>query len=169
MSALALLKMVIHAQSGGNLEIMGLMQGRIEANTLIVMDSFALPVEGTETRVNAQAQAYEYMSMLLILKSCSQRLLSLANYSESCEAVCRMEKVVGWYHSHPGYGCWLSGIDVSTQTLNQQFQEPFVAVVVRKGARCTNKTSLAHFRSIQYAQFRPAASISARFAHIRKV
>ena len=26
------------------------------------MDSFALPVEGTETRVNAQAQAYEYMT-----------------------------------------------------------------------------------------------------------
>jgi hypothetical protein len=22
---------------------------------------------------------------------------------------------VGWYHSHPGYGCWLSGIDVGTQ------------------------------------------------------
>lgn len=29
---------------------------------MIVMDSFALPVEGTETRVNAQAQAYEYMT-----------------------------------------------------------------------------------------------------------
>ena len=25
------------------------------------MDAFALPVEGTETRVNAQADAYEYM------------------------------------------------------------------------------------------------------------
>lgn len=25
------------------------------------MDAFALPVEGTETRVNAQAEAYEYM------------------------------------------------------------------------------------------------------------
>ena len=31
--------------------------------------------------------------------------------------------VVGWYHSHPGYGCWLSGVDVNTQqsfeSLNQ--------------------------------------------------
>lgn len=42
----------------------------------------------------------------------------------------RLENAIGWYHSHPGYGCWLSGIDVSTQMLNQQFQEPFVAVVV---------------------------------------
>lgn len=41
-----------------------------------------------------------------------------------------MENVVGWYHSHPGYGCWLSGIDVSTQMLNQQFTEPFLAVVI---------------------------------------
>lgn len=42
----------------------------------------------------------------------------------------RLENVVGWYHSHPGYGCWLSGIDVNTQLTNQQFQDPFVAVVV---------------------------------------
>lgn len=42
----------------------------------------------------------------------------------------RRENVVGWYHSHPGYGCWLSGIDCSTQMMNQQFQEPWLAVVV---------------------------------------
>lgn len=42
----------------------------------------------------------------------------------------RQENVIGWYHSHPGYGCWLSGIDVSTQMLNQNYQEPFVAIVI---------------------------------------
>jgi len=42
----------------------------------------------------------------------------------------RLENAIGWYHSHPGYGCWLSGIDVSTQMLNQNFQEPFVAIVI---------------------------------------
>ena len=45
-SAVALLKMVIHARRGGNIEVMGLMQGRVDAHTLVVMDSFALPVEG---------------------------------------------------------------------------------------------------------------------------
>jgi COP9 signalosome complex subunit 5 len=44
----------------------------------------------------------------------------------------RLENAVGWYHSHPGYGCWLSGIDVNTQMTNQQYQDPFVAVVVSK-------------------------------------
>lgn len=48
--------MVMHARSGGNLEIMGLVQGKFDAHSIIIMDSFALPVEGTETRVNAQAQ-----------------------------------------------------------------------------------------------------------------
>ena len=54
--------MVMHARSGGNLEVMGLMLGKVDGPTMVVMDSFALPVEGTETRVNAQAQAYEYMA-----------------------------------------------------------------------------------------------------------
>lgn len=113
-SALALLKMVMHARSGGTLEVMGLLLGKVDANTMIVMDSFALPVEGTETRVNAQAQAYEYMTA----------------YIEAAKTVGRLENAIGWYHSHPGYGCWLSGIDVSTQMLNQNFQEPFVAIVI---------------------------------------
>ena len=65
-SALALVKMVMHARGGGSLEVMGLMLGKIDPDdargpTMIVMDVFALPVEGTETRVNAQADAYEYM------------------------------------------------------------------------------------------------------------
>lgn len=36
----------MHARSGGKLEVMGLMQGKIQGDTMIVMDSFALPVEG---------------------------------------------------------------------------------------------------------------------------
>ncbi|PNT62040.1 COP9 signalosome complex subunit 5a [Brachypodium distachyon] len=113
-SALALLKMVVHARSGGTIEIMGLMQGKVDGDTMVVMDAFALPVEGTETRVNAQADAYEYM----------------VDYSTINKQAGRLENVIGWYHSHPGYGCWLSGIDVSTQMLNQTYQEPFLAVVI---------------------------------------
>lgn len=113
-SAIALLKMVMHARSGGKLEVMGLMMGKIDGPTMVITDSFALPVEGTETRVNAHVEAYEYMVEYLTL----------------IKQVGRLENAVGWYHSHPGYGCWLSGIDVSTQMLNQQFQEPWLAVVV---------------------------------------
>ncbi|KAA8912883.1 JAB1/Mov34/MPN/PAD-1 ubiquitin protease-domain-containing protein [Sphaerosporella brunnea] len=113
-SAVALLKMVMHARSSGSLEVMGLMQGKIMQETFVVMDTFPLPVEGTETRVNAHEQAYEYM----------------VQYSDICRSGKRAENVVGWYHSHPGYGCWLSGIDVNTETSQQQFLDPFLAVVV---------------------------------------
>lgn len=26
--------------------------------------------------------------------------------------------VVGWYHSHPGFGPWLSSVDMNTQMVN---------------------------------------------------
>jgi COP9 signalosome complex subunit 5 len=60
-SALALLKMTTHARSGGKIEIMGLMTGYVSDRSLIITDAFRLPVEGTETRVNAQDEANEYM------------------------------------------------------------------------------------------------------------
>lgn len=40
---------------------MGLMQGKVMGNSIVIMDSFALPVQGTETRVNAANEANEYM------------------------------------------------------------------------------------------------------------
>ncbi|KAF2867724.1 JAB1/Mov34/MPN/PAD-1 ubiquitin protease-domain-containing protein [Massariosphaeria phaeospora] len=113
-SAVALIKMVMHARSGGSLEVMGLMLGKIEAHTFVVTDAFRLPVEGTETRVNAQDDANEYM----------------VEFTRRAREQGQAENVVGWYHSHPGYGCWLSGIDVSTQKTQQMYQDPFVAVVI---------------------------------------
>merc|ERR1712230_271899 len=113
-SAVALLKMVMHARSGGSIEVMGLMQGKIAGDTIIVTDAFRLPVEGTETRVNAQDEANEYM----------------VGYLQACRDQGKLENAVGWYHSHPGYGCWLSGIDVGTQSTQQSFSDPFLAVVI---------------------------------------
>ena len=91
---------------------MGIMQGKVKGgkysflflnfkDTFYIMDSFGLPVEGTETRVNASNDANQFM----------------IQHSEACEEVSRPEHLCGWYHSHPGYGCWLSGIDVATQKL----------------------------------------------------
>ena len=40
---------------------MGLMQGKLDGDTMVVMDAFALPVLGTETRVNASNDANEFM------------------------------------------------------------------------------------------------------------
>lgn len=113
-SAVALIKMVMHARSGGDIEVMGLMLGYTEHETFIVTDALRLPVEGTETRVNAQSEADEYM----------------VQYLERSRQAGQLENAVGWYHSHPGYGCWLSGIDVDTQRTQQTFSDPFLAVVI---------------------------------------
>ena len=68
-SAVALIKMVMHAKSGGNIEVMGLMQGKVKGDTFWIMDSFALPVEASETRVNAGAEGDGYM---IDHKDCSE-------------------------------------------------------------------------------------------------
>jgi COP9 signalosome complex subunit 5 len=101
------------------------MQGYVEGDTFVVTDAFRLPVEGTETRVNVQEEANEY----------------LVKYLDLCRAQGRQENVVGWYHSHPGYGCWLSGIDVETEAMQQQFQDPFLAVVIDPDAFRTYPSS----------------------------
>ena len=302
-SALALLKMAMHAKSGGNIEVMGMLQGKcqvrhisrwcfrrcavalhraarcisllqsclrlpsqlqgcyctecrstavgqgvpanraclkhlqcgatvvcsrhcfcipqlcLQGDTFIIIDVFALPVEGTETRVNAQEEAYEYMFQYLETNKARQALLQtcwraavfssvpvahaalfwVRSPANSCSQLCafqavgihiypfpcaaaigspglvlqrvasvcfspslqqkgvqrlwwasldkhllkfscltspalqqvgRLENVVGWYHSHPGYGCWLSGIDVGTQHTQQVHMDPFLAIVI---------------------------------------
>lgn len=83
----------MHAGSGGNIEIMGLMQGKIQGDTMFVMDSFALPVEGTETRVNAQNEAYEYMVSYI------EKSKEVPNQSHDISAnrrVYRYLYVIGW-------------------------------------------------------------------------
>jgi len=130
-SAIALLKMVMHARSGGKIEVMGMLMGKIDGPTMIVMDAFPLPVDGTEVRVNAGAEANEYMVDYI---------------SESKTR--RPENILGWYHSHPGYGCWLSGIDVTTQMLHQQFEEPYLALVVDPTRTISaGKVTLGAFRT----------------------
>ena len=62
------------------------------------MDAYPLPVDASETRVNAGSEANEYQVI----------------HNDHSERVNRPENLCGWYHSHPGYGCWLSGIDVGT-------------------------------------------------------
>lgn len=52
---------------------------------MIVMDSFALPVEGTETRVNAQAQAYEYMTAYI---EAAKQVSYLADYLHKLFSTC---------------------------------------------------------------------------------
>jgi len=52
------------------------------------------------------------------------------NQLEMMQEIGKKEYICGWYHSHPGYGCWLSGIDVTTQFFNQKIGQQSIAIVI---------------------------------------
>lgn len=60
----------------------------------------------------------------------------------------RPEMVVGWYHSHPGFGCWLSGVDINTQQSFEALNQRAVAVVVDPIQSVKGKVVIDAFRLI---------------------
>ena len=97
-SPLALLKMLKHGRAGVPMEVMGLMLGEfVDDFTIRVVDVFAMPQSGTGVSVEAVDPVFQ-TKILDMLKQTG-----------------RPEMVVGWYHSHPGFGPWLSSVDVNTQ------------------------------------------------------
>lgn len=102
-SSLSLLKMLKHGRAGVPMEVMGLMLGQfVDDYTITCVDVFAMPQHGTGVSVEAVDPVFQ-TNMLDMLKQTG-----------------RPEMVVGWYHSHPGFGCWLSGVDMNTQTSFEQ-------------------------------------------------
>lgn len=67
--------MLQHARKGKTNEVMGYFKGIIEGNTYVVTDAFPLPVEGTETRVDAGREAEEYTGQFSDLAEAVEWLL----------------------------------------------------------------------------------------------
>lgn len=133
-SALALLKMMKHGRAGIPLEVMGLMLGEfIDEYNVRVVDVFAMPQSGTGVTVEAVDPVFQ-TKMMEVLK-----------------ATGRHETVVGWYHSHPGFGCWLSSTDVSTQSSFEQICKRAVAVVIDPIQSVKGKVVIDAFRNISAA------------------
>jgi len=130
-SSLSLLKMLKHGRAGVPMEVMGLMLGQfVDEYTITCVDVFAMPQHGTGVSVEAVDPVFQ-TNMLDMLKQTG-----------------RAEMVVGWYHSHPGFGCWLSGVDMSTQTSFEQLNARAVAVVVDPVQSVKGKVVIDAFRMI---------------------
>ena len=118
LSTLATMKVVDHAIKGGDKEICGYLVGFAKEGVFYVLDAVEIPIIGTDSRVEIAGQmgdkAHEYTMKFL----------------DIMEKVGREQKYVGWYHSHPGFGCWLSGIDCNTQKMMQMINKTFFALVV---------------------------------------
>ncbi|EPY24881.1 26S proteasome regulatory subunit N11 [Angomonas deanei] len=130
-SSLALLKMLLHGRAGVPLEVMGLMIGeQIDDYTIRVADVFSMPQTATGQSVEAVDPEYQ-VHMLDRLK-----------------LVGRHENVVGWYHSHPGFGCWLSSEDVMTASSYENLTPRSVSVVVDPIQSVRGKVVIDAFRTI---------------------
>lgn len=130
-SSLALLKMLKHGRAGVPMEVMGLMLGEfVDDYTVTVVDVFAMPQSGTGVSVEAVDPVFQ-AKMIDMLKQTG-----------------RPEMVVGWYHSHPGFGCWLSGVDMNTQQSFEALSDRAVAVVVDPIQSVKGKVVIDAFRLI---------------------
>jgi 26S proteasome regulatory subunit N11 len=130
-SPIALVKMLKHGRAGVPLEVMGLMLGEfIDDYTIKVVDVFAMPQSGTGVSVEAVDPVFQ-TDMVNMLRQTG-----------------RSETVVGWYHSHPGFGPWLSSVDINTQQSFEQLNSRAVAVVVDPVQSVKGKVVLDTFRII---------------------
>lgn len=130
-SSLALLKMLKHGRAGVPMEVMGLMLGEfVDDFTVHVIDVFAMPQSGTGVSVEAVDDVFQ-TRMMDMLKQTG-----------------RDQMVVGWYHSHPGFGCWLSSVDINTQQSFEQLNPRAVAVVVDPIQSVKGKVVIDAFRLI---------------------
>ncbi|EGG20977.1 26S proteasome non-ATPase regulatory subunit 14 [Cavenderia fasciculata] len=149
-SSLALLKMLQHARAGVPLEVMGLMLGElIDEYTIRVIDVFAMPQSGTSVSVEAIDPVFQ-TKMLEMLKQTG-----------------RNEIVIGWYHSHPGFGCWLSSVDVNTQQSFEQLQARAVAVVVDPLQSVRGKVVIDAFRTIKTSPTAEPRQITSNLGHLQ--
>jgi len=130
-SSLALLKMLKHGRAGVPMEVMGLMLGQfVDDFTINCVDVFAMPQSGTTVSVESVDHVFQ-TKMLDMLKQTG-----------------RPEMVVGWYHSHPGFGCWLSSTDINTQSSFEALNSRAVAVVIDPIQSVKGKVVIDCFRLI---------------------
>eukprot|EP00808_Paulinella_micropora_P010447 g5898.t1 len=127
-SALASMKMLKHAlsgvqegkkgESGMSLEVMGLLIGKPNGRSIVILDAVPLPIKGENNFVEAGPEISQLQVSLL----------------ESMEHR-RKEGFIGWYHSHPfdvttHSNAFLSNTDVQTHTGMQLGLPLWTAIVV---------------------------------------
>merc|ERR1712205_26605 len=129
--SLVLFKMLKYGCVGVPMEVMGLMLGQfVDVYTVKVVDVFAMPQSGTGVSVEAVDPVFQ-TKMLEMLKQTG-----------------REEMVVGWYHSHPGFGCWLSGVDINTQQAFEALNPRLASIVIDPVQSVKGKVVIDAFRLI---------------------
>lgn len=110
-SLVAYSKMLHHSTSNIEREVIGLLIGKIKEETVQVIDVQSGPQSGTRVSAELSPEIQAHVAEALIKRG-----------SELY--------IVGWYHSHPGIGVFMSGTDVDTQGAYQAVCANSVAIVI---------------------------------------
>ncbi len=134
-------KMTRHCAIHGrrNLEVMGFMLGDVFTykgkNYSIVRDVVTTDLESTEVSVKFRSDAFEKLF-------------------EQLDNIAYDYVLAGWYHSHPGHGCYLSSKDIDTQRrmFNKPFQTAVVVDPLHKEVKAY-KLNGEHYDEVSYAVY----------------
>ena len=111
-SPIVLIKIIDAASQKLDREVGGFLIGKISDNCLNIVDVEFPESKGSESYVEIDS-------------------LAMAAVAEKLEKKGMRESIVGWWHSHPGFGAnFMSSIDVNTQKIYQSLFDKAVALVV---------------------------------------
>lgn len=129
-SPLAFAKIIDWVSSNTEREIGGYLVGRVENKKLIISDAVFATAESNPSYVS-----FDNMIQFKIIEELEKRG--------------RDETILGWFHSHPGLGCFMSGTDIATQRIYQSLLPESVAMV-NDGNAFARSRSLADFEAHFY-------------------
>ena len=109
-SPLAFAKIIDWTSSNTEREIGGYLIGKVSKNKLIITEAIFATAESNPTYV-----AFDNMMQFRIIEELERKGIS--------------ETIVGWFHTHPGHTCFMSGTDVATQQIYQALMPEAIAMV----------------------------------------
>jgi len=109
-STSALEKIRKHTKENPDKEVIGLLTGSMQNNVLIIEDAVTGEILSEKTRAALTPK-------------------TMAKIADQIVSGKTKGNVIGWYHSHPGFGVFMSEIDIQTQMTLHQFSPYIVALV----------------------------------------
>jgi len=122
-SPIALIKIIDAASQRLDREIGGFLIGRVEDDCLNIVNVETPRSKGSKTYVEIDP-------------------LDMAIIAEKLEKEGRKERIVGWWHSHPGFGAdFMSSLDIDTQKVYQSLFDKAVALIIDPTSCVSGKDS----------------------------
>ncbi|MEE9150916.1 MAG: Mov34/MPN/PAD-1 family protein [Thermoplasmata archaeon] len=92
-------------------EVIGILVGNVENHTIVIEDAVSGEQESNDTRATLAPKTIAEVTDKILKGDIEGR-------------------IIGWYHSHPGFGIFMSSTDVNTQRNLQQFSSKVTALIV---------------------------------------